>query len=179
MEAMTKAMPEISELGRANDVAVLRFGDGIKLANWEQGRPLLPKTPEDNQTDIGEALEDVQRRFMGQRLAAVILMSDGAQRTRQPKADLQRAARDLARFDCPIYAVGFGMSREQSQTRDVAVDNLPDQYSVFAKNELEVQGQIRSQGYVNQRLNVWLDIQSEAGDVTTLGPTTVLPTSNS
>ena len=40
-------------------------------------------------------------REIGKRLAAVILLSDGAQRTYEPRVDLQQVARDLARWTAP------------------------------------------------------------------------------
>ena len=179
MDAFRSAMPEIEKLAQANEIAILQFGEQTSLVAWENGEPKLRAGPAENQTDIGAALDEVNRRYLGQRLAGVILMTDGAQRARLPKADPRKVARDLARFDCPIFAIGFGLSREQSQTRDVAIENLPDEYTVFAKNELLVEGQVRTQGYVNQPLDVWLDVQSEDGNVKTLGPMSITPTSNS
>ncbi len=116
------------------------------------------------------------RREVGKRLAAVILLSDGAQRTYDPRVDLQQVARDLARLDCPLYTVAFGKPREQSQARDVGIENLQDQYTVFVKNELEIRGGLRVQGYVNRPLPVKVIVDGPDGKSQQLGPLDVTAT---
>ena len=49
------------------------------------------------------------------------------------------AAEELVRLSQPLYTVAFGPVGDVRYARDLAVVNLPDQYSVFAKNELMVQ----------------------------------------
>ena len=132
--------------------------------------------PTGQQTNIGAALDEALRREVGKRLAAVILLSDGAQRTYEPRVELQQVARDLARLDCPLYTVAFGKPREQSQARDVGIENLQDQYTVFVKNELEIRGALRVQGYVNQPLPVKILVEGPDGQTQQLGPLQVTAT---
>ena len=44
------------------------------------------------------------------------------------------AARELANLDAPLYTVVYGPAGDSAQSRDVAIENLPEQYTVFVKN---------------------------------------------
>ena len=61
-------------------------------------------------------------------MAGVLLLSDGAQRVLQPRADMQQVVRELNRQGVPLFTIPFGKPREQSQALDVAVEQLPDSY---------------------------------------------------
>ena len=89
------------------------------------------------QSDIGSVLADAVRREVGKRLAGVILLSDGAPRAYSPRVELQEAARELARLGYPLYTITFGLPRDKTQARDVAVANLQDHYTVFVKERTE------------------------------------------
>ncbi len=155
---MNSAADPLSRLGDELEVRAYRFSNGIDSVDIESGQVQMPATPTGKETDIGAALEEMLQRETGKRLAGVILMSDGAQRVYEPKVDMQQVARTLARMDCPLYTIGFGKPREQSQSRDVAIENLRDQYAVFVKNELAIQGALRVQGFVNRPLPVRIDL---------------------
>ncbi len=70
-----------------------------------------------------------------------------------------------------LICVPFGESRDQSQVRDVAVQNLPDQYTVFVSNELAVRAMLQIRGYAGRRIPVELLVTDPAGNVETIGPT--------
>ena len=167
---MNSAAEPLSRLGDELEVRAYRFSNGINSVDIESGQVQMPATPTGKETDIGAALEEMLQRETGKRLAGVILMSDGAQRVYEPKVDMQQVARTLARMDCPLYTIGFGKPREQSQSRDVAIENLRDQYAVFVKNELAIQGALRVQGFVNRPLPVRIEVLKPDGQTETLGP---------
>ena len=50
----------------------------------------------------------------------------------------------------------FGQAAEGDQVADIAVTNLPDQFAVFVKNEIEIQGVVEVRGFVNQEIPVQL-----------------------
>ena len=129
--------------------------------------------PEGELTDIGSCLYEAIRRERGQRLGGVILLGDGAQTAYDPQVEIQEASRELQRLDCPLYAVPLGPSGDVEQARDVAVESLPDQYTVFVKNELPVRAMLRIRGYVNRQLPVQLLVETPDGKRETIGPTTV------
>ncbi len=168
--ALRSAGGPLAELAKDFDVRAYSFAEELKPSKFDNGRIQFSDAPRGRQTDIGAALDEMLRREAGKRLAAVVLMSDGAQRVYEPRVDVQQVARDLARLDCPLYTVSFGKPREQSQARDVAIENMRDQYAVFVKNELALRGALRVQGFVNRPLPVRVTVLKPNGDQETLGP---------
>ncbi len=73
----------------------------------------------------------------------------------------------------PLYTVSYGPAGDAAQSRDVAVENLPEQFSVFVKNELPIRGLVRVRGYVNQEIPVLLTIEDDAGQQQSVGPVRV------
>ena len=56
-------------------------------------------------------------------------------------------------------ALTWNTPGEKAQARDVAVDNLEDQYTVFVKNELPLRATLQVRGYVNQPIQVELLVE--------------------
>jgi hypothetical protein len=98
-------------------------------------------------------------------------MGDGAQTAIAPRVEVSAAGRELARLNAPLYTVGFGPPGDLVEARDVAIESLPEQYSVFVKNELPVRGMLRVRGYVNQEIPVELIVEDAAGNRRPAGAT--------
>ena len=134
------------------------------------GMPPLPEAATGDETDIGTSLDDLIRAEAGKRLAAVFLLSDGTQRSSEPRVDAEQPARELARRACPLFSISYGEARDQTQSRDVAVKNLPDQYTVFLNNELEVEATIQIQGYTGRDIPVEMVVIQPDGTTQQIGP---------
>jgi hypothetical protein len=169
-EALAASWPRLKDLGDDVDVQLYVFDGEARPLPAADDKLILDGGPEGQQSDIGTSLDDVLRALTGKRLAGVILLSDGAQRAVSPRVDIQQPARELGRLGYPLYSVPFGLPRDQAQARDVAIENLPDQYTVFAKNELEIHALLRVRGYVNRELPVQLIVESDDGQQETVGP---------
>ncbi len=163
-DTLAEAMPALDDLREQEiEVQVYTFDADTHAQEWKNGRIGLPDEPLGEQTAIGAALEDILRREAGKRLLGVILLSDGAQRAYAPR-DLapQNPARRLADFGFPLYAFAFGQARGLGQARDVAVKDLLVNPTVFVKNELAVQSNVRVDGLVNQDIPVQLLFETPA-----------------
>ena len=169
-EAITRAIPQLADMGENFEVELLTFASALQPLKKQRGTIVLPPEPEGEETDIGRALSEALQRHVGKRLAGVIMIGDGAQRVLVPDVPPQQAARQLRRRATPLYTVAIGRSRDQSQSRDVAIENMQDQYAVFAKNEFVLRVGVRIQGYVNQPVPVALEVVDEAGAVEIVGP---------
>jgi uncharacterized membrane protein len=168
---LRQARPDLRRLGDLLEIRAYGFSDALGNDSFSGGQVQLPASPKGDQTDIALALNESLRRASGKRLAGVVLLSDGAQRVLQPQYDLQQVARELTRLNTPLYTVPFGKPRDQSQARDVLIERLQDQYTVFVNNELEIRGAVRVQGYVNQPIPVRINIEGPTGvRPQTLGP---------
>ena len=169
-DAVKSGLPALSELVEEMEVKVYLFDSEARAIEYADGEIDLIDSPEGRQSDIGSALDDVVQRDLNRRLAGVILLSDGAARAYAPRVETHQAARQLARLGYPLYTVAFGLPRERSQARDVAVENLRDHYTVFVKNELAIDALLSVQGFVNKAIPVELLVEDPVGRMEVLGP---------
>ena len=124
---------------------------------------VYPEKPIGKTTDIGSSIYEVIRKQAGRRIAAVVVAGDGTQTELQPTVEFQVAERSVSRTGAPLLATGFGPTGGADQSRDVAVESLPEQYTVFVKNELMVRGTIRVRGYANKEIMTKVVVRSETG----------------
>jgi len=162
-KSLDQLQRELSSLDQNLEVAVYQFDQAAKRIELESSQFQVPEIPEGRFTDIGSSLSQVMQGNLGKRLAAVVLLSDGAQRVYSPKVELQQAARDLQRQGTPLHTIPYGKALDPSQARDVAVENLPDSYSVFVKNEMKIRATVRVQGFASLPIPVQLRVEDENG----------------
>ena len=170
LAAVADAEPELTGLGDQFDVQFYTFDEAAHLIEPKETGIGLPASPEGKQTDIGSSLYDIVRMKRGSRIAGVLLLSDGAQRALSPRVDLQQPADELARLDAPLYTIAFGQPRDRSQARDVAIESLQDQYTVFVNNEFSLSAGVRMDGFAGRKVPVQLEIVTPAGKREVRGP---------
>lgn len=169
IDVLRRALLELKDIDDELEVKLYGFDSQLHPTPFSKGQGTFPEKPIGDQTDIGSPLNDAIRRDLGKRLAGAVLLGDGSQTAFAPQIEVTEVGRELARLNCPLYAVAFGPTGDTAQARDVAIDNLPEQYSVFVKNELVVRGVLRVRGYVNQAIPVELSLEDSAGQKRSLG----------
>lgn len=169
-DALKAARPALRTLAEDFELKAYTFDVKPHAATFDDGRIVLPELPEGKQTAIGSVLEDVLRFEAGKRLLGVILLSDGAQRAYAPR-DLppQTAAARLKQDGYPLFCFVLGQSRGLGQVQDVAVTELLANQSVFVKNQLNVGGQIRLDGYRGKEVPVRLLFETSPGKMEVVG----------
>jgi hypothetical protein len=170
---LQSAVPLLDELESVLEVKVLPYDGTLQSSVWQDRQLNLPDAPEGDETDIGTSLYQAVRQEQGKRLVGVVLLGDGTQTAAQPDVEIYEAARELGHLGYPLYTIAYGPSSDSVQSRDVAVENLPEQYTVFVKNELVVHGLVRVRGYVNQQIPITMVIENDAGEKETIGPVIV------
>lgn len=172
-------MPQLENLGDGFEVELLAFADGIQEQPQDDKKLRVVAKPTGDATDLGRAISDTLQRYVGRRMAGVILLSDGAQRAVTTEVSPQQAARQLDRRSTPLYTVAMGRDLDQSQARDVAIENLLDEYSVFVKNEFALRVGVRIQGYANQPIPVSLYVEDVSGNRDKVGTRELVATQDS
>ncbi|GIW93089.1 MAG: membrane protein [Pirellulaceae bacterium] len=173
-QLLEQLFSQVRNLGAGWDVQVYGYDRKLHPVDISQGAAALPESPQGRETDIGACLEEAVRRAMGKRIGAVVLLGDGVVTAYDPKVDVHDAARQLARMGVPLFAVAFGQAGDTSQLRDVAVENLPEQYTAFVKNELLVRGILRVAGFANRPIPVELAVTHPDGKEEVIGPKEIL-----
>ena len=154
-ETLLDAQDELTELAETWDLKLYEFDQETRLL--DKGVAQLGEVADGPESAIGWALEDVLKAESKQRIVAVVLMSDGAQRAFAPR-DLppQTAARRLVEdYDhkIPLYTLTYGKPALGLQS-DLRVDDLLTNDVVFAEAPTNVQVTVGADGYTNKKVKV-------------------------
>ncbi|NQU24537.1 MAG: hypothetical protein HQ567_24910 [Candidatus Nealsonbacteria bacterium] len=175
--AIADAEDALADLAGDFEVKVYAFDAKTRALEIDGGKIALEKIPKGEQTAIAAALQDVIRNEAGKRLLAVVLLSDGAERSQAPRDVPPRTAvTQLNNTGAPLFTVAFGQSRGLGEAKDVAVEELLANQTVFIKNELAISGRIRVDGYVNRPIRVRALFENEDGRMEEVDQTTVTAT---
>ena len=167
---LEKAQPKFAALAANHDLKVFAFDSRLHPIEQSGGRFKMPDQPDGMSSDYGTPLYDAVRGEQGRRLAGVILLGDGRHTAYAPQVEVQEAGRKLRDdFAAPLYTVPFGPAADAASARDVAVERLDEQFTVFVKNELLVKGLVRIRGYVKTDIPVELELVDSMGQKQPIG----------
>jgi len=162
---LAAAGDQLAELAESWDVKIYEFDETTRAVALTDGKLELPDHPDGPQTAIGSSLKDVLEREAQQRVVAVLLLSDGAQRALAPR-DLQpqTVVRRLAIDNIPLYTFTLGKPALGLQS-DLRVEDLLLSDVVFAETPVTVRATIGADGYANQTYKVQLLWETPAGEM--------------
>ncbi len=169
-EAQQNAVAKISallpQLGEHTEVHLYTYDSQLHPLEIAGGGAVLPPRPEGLQTDLGGTLEDALQREAGKRVAAVLLLGDGRQTAFNADVESAAAAKRLRdEFAAPLYVTPYGPTGDAAQAKDVAIERLDEQYTVFVKNEVIIRGRLKIAGYTNQAIPLELSVADPTGKV--------------
>ena len=175
---LDSARDELNELAETWDLKFYQFDEGTQLVKLVDGQANLSEQADGSQTAIGSALEDVLDREAQQRIVAVLLMSDGAQRAFAPRdVPPQTVVRRLAVDEIPLYTFTFGKPSLGLQS-DLRVDELLVNDTVFAETPITVRAMLGADGYANQTYKVQLLWETADGEMEVVDTREVLIKNN-
>ena len=173
-ETLHKAEEILTAAAAKMDVRVYAYDGKLLPIDIAGGKFAWPAQPTGEQTDVGSALGQALRAEAGKRVAGVVLLGDGVQTAFDPQIESQEAGRKLRdEFGAPLIAAAIGPSGDAATGRDVAVERLGEQFTVFVKNELTVKALVRIRGYVKQDVPLELQLETAPGKHETIGKKTV------
>ena len=159
-EVWGKSEAALDKLAKRLDIRLYGYDGKLQPLKLTNGKIEFPEEPTGRFTDIPSNIQEVIQRDLGQPFAGIIVTGDGTQTAIDPKIDVQEAGRELNRIDCPLFAIGFGLQSSAGQARDVAIDNLPEQYTVFVKNRMIIRASVRVRSYTNKAIPVELVVEN-------------------
>lgn len=157
LQALKNAEPQLKALADQVEVRYLDFADDLTPVD-HPGDKL-----EGRWTAIGKVLDEVRREDAGRRLAGVLLMSDGAERSPGTDAiDPRTAARRLAeQRGIPVYTVTLGSAELSGAGLDLAVEDVVVDPLMYEKKTVPVRFQLRTAGAAGRRVRVRLLIERQ------------------
>lgn len=160
-QTLAQTQTEMNQLAQTVDLHAWTFDSAVRTCAVKDGQMDLPTTPEGQQTAIGAALADVLQQSAGEKILGVVLLSDGAQRSLAPRDVLpQSAVARMKRQGIPLYTLCFGKAQQETQIKDVAIEDLITDQRVFIDTELVISGSVRVEGLAGVPIPVELVVES-------------------
>lgn len=157
--------PALEKLRAENiEVRFYTFGNSLKPLEADGVLPELPELPPDSESDFGTALYSVIDLVRDQRLLSILMASDGVSNVSDPDVELAQATRLLEDSQVPLITIPFGQSVETREFADISVENMPDQFTMWVKNDLVVSATIRARGFANQEIPIQLLVTDLEGN---------------
>jgi uncharacterized membrane protein len=135
---------------------------------------LWKTAPAGTATDLGAALAELQRTQVDPPLRGALLLSDGNQTVVPAQADPTMVARQLAQMDQPLIVLGIGPKSENSNRRDLALDNVPEHITAFEKNRVAIPAVLHATGMQNSPIKILMTLKSSGQADIVLPPIEVL-----
>ncbi|WZO99876.1 vWA domain-containing protein [Isosphaeraceae bacterium EP7] len=139
------------------DVKVYAFDSALRDYKPDDKSP-----PTGAETALGNAIDEAIKRQAGTRIAAMAVLSDGANNSGRPPLSV---AERLKAQQVPIVAVGFGTEAAGKDSRDIAARDIAIGPNVFVKNQIEGSGVLAVRGFPNQTLDVEMQVEGEPSPV--------------
>ena len=152
----------LPRLDREFDVAAFTFGQGLvevsarssatnDQVTADQFTWVDRLTATNPVTAMGDAMREVLNRKRGQPIAAVVLVTDGANNSGTPPLE---SAGLLRQEGVPVYAYGVGIT----QPRDIIVGHMFAPEITFSKDEVPITVRVRGQGLKGQSADLVLKL---------------------
>ena len=164
-QSLAGVKDQLAELAETWDVRTYTFADQVETAPLTAEGLQLPEKPEGVQSAIGSALADVLDQESQQRLVAVLLLSDGAQRAFAPRDQPpQTVAGRMAAAGVPLYTFAYGQPSLGDQA-DLRLSDLLVSDAVFVDTPVPVEAVVTASGYANQTFDVQLLWENARGEM--------------
>ncbi len=158
VDRIEESRPSLESLGKSIEVRYLDFSDQPTQVE----RPAEAATG--TQTAIGSLLEWIGREAQSQRIAGIVLLSDGAQRALPPNtADPLSMARRLGDRQVPVYTVTFGSTGFSQTAKDAAIEDLQVDPVAFERKIVPVRVKVRMTALAGRKLTLRLLVEDRTG----------------
>jgi len=164
-ELRTEAEPDLKELAEKVAVREFTFDRTVDEANPEA----MARKADGSATAIGSSLDATLTHFGEERIAGVLLLSDGANNYGIDPSEIRA---QLAGRNIPVYAFGFGSETASDAVRDIAPTKLEVSPTAFKKNRLPVRAEFQTTGFGKRAIPVKLlfdGVEKARGELKPIG----------
>ena len=160
LDRLEESRPSLEKLGQSIEIRYVDFAEQPQQVD----RPSEAATGP--QTAIGSLLEWMAHESQTQRIAGIVLLSDGAQRALPPNTvDPLSMARRLGDRQIPVYTVCFGGSGFSQTAMDASIEDLQVDPVAFERKIVPVRVKLRLTALAGRKLTLRLLVEDRAGKV--------------
>lgn len=169
-QVLGKNQDKIAQLKKENiDVKVFGFDRELIPLEVVDGKISLPDSPSGGQTDMAKSLFQSFKGIRSRRPLGTILMGDGVENVgAEQEFSLTQSLKMFQESQLPLFTIPFGQQGDAGQFADLAITNMPEQFSVNIKNELLVNATLKTRGFVNREIPVRLIVEDKTGKAETV-----------
>ncbi len=158
LQILDSLQSPLNTLAREVELERYDFAEAVEL------RETLTDTAEGPQTAMGNMFREAALTHAQRPLAAIFLLTDGAQRAVPPHdADPRQGAMELGELGVSLYPVPIGQSGSAQAGVDIAVEEIQVDPVVFEKKRVPVKVTVRWGGAVNRNIRVRLLLEDRSG----------------
>jgi uncharacterized membrane protein len=140
------------------------YANHISEQRWDSTSGIVTQAePTGEFTDLGAAIYEAVTSEPGEQVHAVVLMGDGRQTAYQGEVDIRQAMDELRRRGVPLIGVPFGREGDVLQSKDIAIEQLPQQFRVFSGNDVQINAIARLRSVLGSPTKVNLKLTTEEG----------------
>lgn len=158
--------PLLERLARQYHLHVYSFDSGVAATSADALPTSAPTADDVQQTDLAGALRRPMTDLAGQRVAAVVVVSDGRHNAGDDPA---AAARQLANQGTPVVSLLAGSSVPPT---DAAITALEAPDTIYVDDRFTLEAQVKLDGLVGREVRVALLRGEEVADFAVLTPGT-------
>ncbi len=174
--AYRELLEGLSSLDESLAVEVLTYDTQARPVSSPTSNSLDEVTPDGDLTDLETAATASIELAAGKPLAGIVLMGDGTQTAIVRGGGPLRVAETLNSLGVPLWTIPIGPSGDASSARDVAVESLPESFSLFAGNQVDVPFSVATRGLAGLSIPVRLTWIAQDGTRTDAAERMVSPT---
>ncbi len=137
-EAYRELMVALQSLDDSLQIKVITYGETAATIDSPIPSSLDEIVPDGNLTDLETAATAAIEVAAGQPIAGIVLMGDGTQTATTRGGGPLRIAETLNSLGIPLWTVPVGAAGDASAARDAAIESLPESFSLFAGNQVEI-----------------------------------------
>ncbi|WP_164103993.1 glutamine amidotransferase [Candidatus Laterigemmans baculatus] len=172
-EVIEQLRPALESLDEQLEIRYFAYGDAVQPLDPGSLDAVLAADPTRPQTDLGAALRAGLASASGRPLAGVVFSGDGTSTVSD--SNPSSVARTLASLEVPLWSVPIGPRVDASESRDVAVEELPETYQLFSKNLFRITAAVRSRGMAGRDLPVRITLINDQGQREELATRSLAP----
>jgi uncharacterized membrane protein len=174
-KAFADLVTRLTSFDEALAVKVIAYDSKTRVVELLPTGSLAEIAPDGELTDLEAAATASIEAAGGQPIAGIVMTGDGTQTATVQGSGPLGVAQTLNSLGIPLWAVPIGPSGDVSASRDIAIESLPESFSLYAGNQVEIPFSVSARGLAGISFPVQLTWISQDGQKVVAAERDVLP----
>lgn len=174
-KAYSDLISGLISLDETLSIKVLTYDSKTRLIESPSPESLEGIVPDGELTDLEVAATASIEAAGGQPIAGIVMMGDGTQTATAQGGGPLGVAQTLNSIGIPLWTIPIGPSGDVSTSRDVVIESLPESFSLYAGNQVEIPFSVSTRGLAGISVPIELTWIAQDGRKVVAAQRNVLP----